>query len=164
MAFAAVLSLCQSSLLQSIGFYITDLFGNSPDILIMISMTFALLSISTIFSQYIFTDAFPIDNYNLIFFGTILLVFAYFTMAFYPRISIYYLSIIILGFGFGMTRPALASSLSLAQNPDNQGSAAGYLGSVIPIGHMTTPFIAMPIYSINPVSYTHLTLPTTMLV
>ncbi len=150
LAFAAVLSLCQSSLLQSIGFYITDLFGNSPDILIMISMTFALLSISTIFSQYIFTDAFPIDNYNLIFFGTILLVFAYFTMAFYPRISIYYLSIIILGFGFGMTRPALASSLSLAQNPDNQGSAAGYLGSVIPIGHMTTPFIAMPIYSINP--------------
>mgnify|MGYP001363909320 FL=1 len=150
LAFAAVLSLCQSSLLQSIGFYITDSFGNSPDILIMISMTFALLSISTIFSQYIFTDAFPIDNYNLIFFGTILLVFAYFTMAFYPRISIYYLSIIILGFGFGMTRPALASSLSLAQNPDNQGSAAGYLGSVIPIGHMTTPFIAMPIYSINP--------------
>ena len=150
LAFAAVLSLCQSSLLQSIGFYITDSFGNSPDILIMISMTFALLSISTIFSQYIFTDAFPMDNYNLIFFGTILLVFAYFTMAFYPRISIYYLSIIILGFGFGMTRPALASSLSLAQNPDNQGSAAGYLGSVIPIGHMTTPFIAMPIYSINP--------------
>ena len=38
LAFAAVLSLCQSSLLQSIGFYITDLFGNSPDILIMISI------------------------------------------------------------------------------------------------------------------------------
>ena len=60
-------------------------------------------------------------------------------------------SIIILGFGFGMTRPALASSLSIAQTPDNQGSAAGYLGSVIPIGHMTTPIIAMPIYSLNPI-------------
>ena len=71
-------------------------------------------------------------------------------MAFFKTISVYYLSIIILGFGFGMTRPALASSLSLSQNPENQGSAAGYLGSVIPIGHMTTPFIAMPIYAINP--------------
>ena len=65
-------------------------------------------------------------------------------------IAVYYLSIIVLGFGFGMTRPALASSLSIAQTPENQGSAAGYLGSVIPIGHMTTPFIAMPIYAINP--------------
>ncbi|MDC3161364.1 MFS transporter [Gammaproteobacteria bacterium] len=150
LAFAAVLSLCQASLLQSIGFYITDLYSNFDNLPTLISMTFALLSISTIVSQYIFTDAFPMNNFNLLLFGTLLLIFSYFIMAFYQTISVYYLSIIVLGFGFGMTRPALASSLSLAQSPENQGSAAGYLGSVIPIGHMTTPFIAMPIYSINP--------------
>ena len=150
LAFAAVLSLCQASLLQSIGFYITDLYSDFDNLPTLISMTFALLSISTIVSQYIFTDAFPINNFNLLLFGTLLLIFSYFTMAFFQTISVYYLSIIVLGFGFGMTRPALASSLSLAQSPENQGSAAGYLGSVIPIGHMTTPFIAMPIYSINP--------------
>ena len=150
LAFAAVLSLCQASLLQSIGFYITDLYSDFDNLPTLISMTFALLSISTIVSQYIFTDAFPMNNFNLLLFGTLLLIFSYFTMAFYQTISVYYLSIIVLGFGFGMTRPALASSLSLAQTPENQGSAAGYLGSVIPIGHMTTPFIAMPIYSINP--------------
>ena len=150
LAFAAVLSLCQASLLQSIGFYVTDLYSDFDNLPTLISMTFALLSISTIVSQYIFTDAFPMNNFNLLLFGTLLLIFSYFTMAFYQTISVYYLSIIVLGFGFGMTRPALASSLSLAQSPENQGSAAGYLGSVIPIGHMTTPFIAMPIYSINP--------------
>ena len=150
LAFAAVLSLCQASLLQSIGFYITDLYSDFDNLPTLISMTFALLSISTIVSQYIFTDAFPMNNFNLLLFGTLLLIFSYFTMAFYQTISVYYLSIIVLGFGFGMTRPALASSLSLAQSPENQGSAAGYLGSVIPIGHMTTPFIAMPIYSMNP--------------
>ena len=150
LAFAAVLSLCQASLLQSIGFYITDLYSDFDNLPTLISMTFALLSISTIVSQYIFTDAFPMNNFNLLLFGTLLLIFSYFTMAFYQTISVYYLSIIVLGFGFGMTRPALASSLSLAQSPENQGSAAGYLGSVIPIGHMTTPFVAMPIYSINP--------------
>ena len=89
--------------------------------------------------------------------GSFLLVFSYFTMAFFQSISFYYLSIMILGLGFGMTRPALSSSLSLAQSPENQGSAAGYLGSVIPIGHMTTPFIAMPIYAINP-AYLYLSL------
>ena len=148
--YAAILSLCQASLLQSIGFYITDLFNDFENLPTLISMTFALLSISTIVSQYIFTDAFPMKNFNLLLFGTTLLIFSYSTMAFFQSISVYYLSIIILGFGFGMTRPALASSLSLAQTPENQGSAAGYLGSVIPIGHMTTPFIAMPIYAINP--------------
>ena len=50
--FAGILSLCQASLLQSIGFYITDLFGNFENLPTLISMTFALLSISTIFSQY----------------------------------------------------------------------------------------------------------------
>ena len=150
LALAAILSLCQASLLQSIGFYIADSFTNSSDLPILISMTFTMLSISTILSQYLFTDAFPMNNFNLLLFGTILLVFSYFTMAFFPMISVYYLSIIVLGFGFGMTRPALSSSLSIAQTPENQGSAAGYLGSVIPIGHMTTPFIAMPIYALNP--------------
>ena len=150
LALAAILSLCQASLLQSIGFYIADSFTNSSDLPILISMTFTMLSISTIVSQYLFTDAFPMNNFNLLLFGTILLVFSYVTMAFFPMISVYYLSIIVLGFGFGMTRPALSSSLSIAQTPENQGSAAGYLGSVIPIGHMTTPFIAMPIYALNP--------------
>ena len=147
---AAVLSLCQASLLQSIGFYITDLFSYLDDLPILISMTFTLLAISTIASQYFFTDAFPINNFNLLLFGTLTLIFSYFTMAFLQSISIYYLSVILLGIGFGMTRPALASSLSIAQSPENQGTAAGYLGSVIPIGHMTTPFIAMPIYAYNP--------------
>ena len=41
-------------------------------------------------------------------------------------------------------------SLSLAQSTDNQGKAAGYLGSVMPIGHVLTPIIAMPIYQLSP--------------
>ena len=54
------------------------------------------------------------------------------------------------GFCAGMFRPANASSLSLAQTPYNQGKAAGYLGSVLPVGHVLTPIVAMPIYQIGP--------------
>ena len=150
LALASVASLCQASLLQSIGFFITDSFSYLDDLLIITSISFALLSISSIVSQYLFTDSFPLDNYKLLIFGTLLLVFSYFTMGFFSKISVYYLSMIINGFGAGMLRPAIASSLSLSQTPENQGSAAGYLGSVIPIGHILTPLIAMPIYSINP--------------
>ena len=147
---ASISSLCLASLIQTIGFYLFDVFPNTDDLPILISMTFALLSISTIVSQYLFTDAFPLSNNKLLLCGALLLLFSYLTMALFPKISIYYLSIIINGIGGGMLRPAISSSLSLSQTPEHQGIAAGYLGSVYPVGHILTPFLAMPIYAINP--------------
>jgi len=147
---ASISSLCLASLIQTIGFYLFDVFPNIEDLPILISMTFALLSISTIVSQYLFTDAFPLSNSKLLLCGVLLLLFSYITMALFPKISIYYLSIIINGIGGGMLRPAISSSLSLSQTPEHQGIAAGYLGSVYPVGHILTPVLAMPIYSINP--------------
>ena len=147
---ASISSLCLASLIQTIGFYLFDVFPNIEDLPILISMTFALLSISTIVSQYLFTDAFPLSNSKLLLCGFLLLLFSYITMALFPKISIYYLSIIINGIGGGMLRPAISSSLSLSQTPEHQGIAAGYLGSVYPVGHILTPVLAMPIYAINP--------------
>ena len=147
---ASISSLCLASLIQTIGFYLFDVFPNIDDLPILISMTFALLSISTIVSQYLFTDAFPLSNNKLLLCGVLLLLFSYITMALFPKISIYYLSIIINGIGGGMLRPAISSSLSLSQTPEHQGIAAGYLGSVYPVGHILTPILAMPIYAINP--------------
>ncbi len=147
---ASIASLSQASLLQSIGFYVFDIFPTLDDLPIVVSMSFAVLSISTIVSQYLFTDAFPLNNYKLLIYGTILIIFSFFTMAYFQKISIYYLSLLINGLGGGMIRPAISSSLSLSQTPENQGSAAGYLGSVYPIGHILTPFVAMPIYASNP--------------
>ena len=147
---ASISSLCLASLIQTIGFYLFDVFPNIDDLPILISMTFALLSISTIVSQYLFTDASPLSNNKLLLCGVLLLLFSYLTMALFPKISIYYLSIIINGIGGGMLRPAISSSLSLSQTPEHQGIAAGYLGSVYPVGHILTPVLAMPIYAINP--------------
>ena len=150
LALASIASLTQASLLQSIGFFIFDTFSYLDDLPIIVSMSFALLSISTIVRQYLFTDAFPISNFKLLIYGSFLIMFSYITMGYFSKISIYFLSITINGLGAGMLRPALSSALSLSQTPENQGSAAGYLGSVYPIGHMLTPIIAMPIYAINP--------------
>ena len=66
LALASIASLTQASLLQSIGFFIFDTFSYLDDLPIIVSMSFALLSISTIVSQYLFTDAFPISNFKLL--------------------------------------------------------------------------------------------------
>jgi len=147
---ASISSLCLASLIQTIGFYLFDTFPDIEDLPVVISMTFALLSISTIVSQYLFTDAFPLTNNKLLIYGVLLLCFSYIVMAFYAKISVYYLAIIVNGLGGGLLRPAISSSLSLAQSPEHQGSVAGYLGSVYPIGHILTPILAMPIYAYNP--------------
>tara|TARA_B110001450_G_C17600488_1_gene472792 strand:- start:128 stop:1312 length:1185 start_codon:yes stop_codon:yes gene_type:complete len=147
---AAMTSLCQASLLQSIGFFIIDSFSDLEDIPILISISFALLSISAIVSQYMFTDLISLNNYKLLIYGSLLMGASYYAMSSVSSIATYYLTLIFNGFGVGMIRPATASSMSLSQLAENQGSAAGYLGSVMPIGHMLVPLIAMPIYAINP--------------
>jgi len=147
---AALSSLCQASLLQSIGFFITDVFSNEKDLPLVISLTFVVLSISTVVSQYIFTDLMPIKNNKLLIYGTFLIMISYLMAALATSIALFYLAMMINGLGAGMFRPANASTLSLAQTPDNQGKAAGYLGSVMPIGHVLTPIVAMPIYQFEP--------------
>jgi MFS family permease len=147
---AALSSLCQASLLQSIGFFVTDIFSNEKDLPLVISLIFVVLSISTVVSQYIFTDLTPLPNNKLLIYGTFLITISYIMAALASSIALFYLAMMINGFGAGMFRPANASSLSLAQTPDNQGKAAGYLGSVLPVGHVLTPIVAMPIYQIGP--------------
>ena len=147
---AALFSLCQASLLQSIGFFITDVFSTEKDLPLVISLTFGLLSISTVVSQYIFTDLKPIANNKLLIYGTFLLAISYIQAGLSTSIALFYLAMMVNGMGAGMVRPANAAALSIAQTPDDQGTAAGYLGSVIHIGHILTPLVAMPIYQYAP--------------
>jgi len=149
LVFASVLSLCSASLLQSIGFYLTDNFNNLQDITLLISFTFVLLSISTIVSQNMFTSMFNLNNYKLLIYGCLILTISYCVMALSDSIATYFSSIILHGVGLGMVRPANSSGLSIAQQPEYQGEAAGHLGSVLPIGHILTPIVAMPLYIYN---------------
>ena len=113
-------SLCQASLLQSIGFFVTDTFGSLDDLAILISVSFALISISAIVSQYLFTDLVALNNYKLLICGGLLMALSYYAMSYSDTIAIYYLTLIFNGFGVGMMRPATASSLSLSHLPENQ--------------------------------------------
>ena len=125
---AGLFSLCQASLLQSIGFFITDVFSSEKDLPLVISLTFVFLSISTVVSQYIFTDLKPISNDKLLIYGAFLMCISYIQAALSTSIALFYLAMMVNGLGSGMVRPATASALSLAQTPDDQGVAAGILG------------------------------------
>ena len=97
--FAALISFCQASLLQSIGFYITDIFSDLPDLPLIISICFAILSISTIISQYLFTDLFGLDNAKLLKYGILIVLVSYLFAAYSSSIAIFYFAIILNGIG-----------------------------------------------------------------
>ena len=72
----------------------------------------------------------------------------------HPSASIY-ISLFFYGLGGGMLSPGVSSSLSISVGKENQGSASGFLGMVIPVGHVISPIISMPLYSVSP-SYPYL--------
>ena len=73
---------------------------------------------------------------KVLIYGTILLTSAYIVMGYGDSIAMYYSSVVICGIGLGMVRPANSSGISISQEPEFQGEAAGHLGSVFPIGHI----------------------------
>mgnify|MGYP002006503721 FL=1 len=61
-----------------------------------------------------------------------------------------YICLFFYGLGGGMLGPGISASLSLSVGKNYQGTAGGFLGMVIPIGHVISPLVSMPLYIINP--------------
>ena len=90
--------------------------------------------------------------------------------SFSKTLSLIYFSFFLFGLGQGTQSTGLAAGISLSVGKHHQGKANGFMGMVIPVGHIFSPLIAMPLYMASPhypyllgflaVSYTHLTLPT----
>ena len=49
-----------------------------------------------------------------------------------------------------MLGPGISSSLSLSVGKEYQGAAGGFLGMVIPVGHVISPLVSMPLYMLSP--------------
>ena len=81
-----------AKILQSIGFFITDVFSDEKDLPLVISLTFVVLSLSTVVSQYIFTDMKPISNDKLLIYGTFLILISYIMAALSSSIALFFYS------------------------------------------------------------------------
>ena len=87
---------------------------------------------------------------SLIKLGVILNCLSLIGYAFSSSLVQVYICLFFFGLGDGMLGPGISSSLSLSVGKDHQGSAGGFLGMVIPVGHIASPIISMPLYMINP--------------
>ena len=73
--------------------------------------------------------------------GPILSAFSFIALIFSNEIFALVGALMLNGIGLGITRPSYNSALSLSHDKKFQSSAAGMMGSTLPIGHMAAPLL-----------------------
>ena len=148
--------ICNAALVQTSSFYFQDVIDpNSTNYIALASVGFMLAALGILNGQLLIADRLQTSPGSLIRLGVIFISVSLIGIAYSSSLVHIYISLFFYGLGGGMLGPGVSSSLSLSVGKENQGSASGFLGMVIPVGHVISPIISMPLYIINP-SYPYL--------
>ena len=136
---SSMISVTQAILFQTLGFFIFDRLGyNSTDAAVYVSVCFAILSVSMVMTQTFVNPLFKSVKLMMVL-GPFLVMVSFLTLILSDDIFALIGTLMLNGIGYGVTRPAYSTSLSLSHDKSYQSSAAGILGSTLPIGHMVAP-------------------------
>ena len=148
---SAAFGICNASIFQTSSFFFQDVITPlSEDYIALASIGFMLSGLGVLNGQLLIADRLQTSPGSLIKLGVILNCLSLTGYAFSSSLVQVYICLFFFGLGNGMLGPGISSSLSLSVGKDHQGSAGGFLGMVIPIGHIASPIISMPLYMINP--------------
>ena len=153
---SAGFGICNASLFQTSAFFFQDvIMPGSDEYIAFASIGFMLAGLGVLNGQLLIADRLQTSPGSLIKMGVIFNCLSLFGYAFSESLVHAYICFFLFGLGNGMLGPGISSSLSLSVGKDYQGAAGGFLGMVIPIGHIASPLISMPLYTLNP-SYPYL--------
>lgn len=148
---AALAGLCNSLVLVSFGFYLEDVIGlPAASIGYYASLGLSMAAAGAVFAQWVWVPRFGLYPKGLVQIGALLMAVAMVLLAAGYHISHAWLAMAFYGVGSGMLRPGNMTLLSLSVRPQEQGAAAGMIGMVIPMGHVLTPVIILPLYIWQP--------------
>ena len=149
---SAAFGICNASLFQTSSFFFQDVITpSSENYIALASVGFMLTGLGVLNGQLLIADRLQTSPGSLIKLGVIFNCLSLLGYAYSSSLVQVYICLFFFGVGNGMLGPGISSSLSLSVGKDYQGVAGGFLGMVIPIGHVASPLISMPLYTINPV-------------
>ncbi|MDG2060837.1 MAG: MFS transporter [SAR86 cluster bacterium] len=147
---AGMYGIANATLVQTSSFYFQDvIYQNSGDFIFYSSLGFMIMGAGYLFGQLLIADRFKVQPGYLIRTGSILISGGLLLIAYSESLFSIYLALSIYGLGAGMLGPGLSSSLSISVGQGKQGLANGFMSMVIPLGHILSPFLSMPLYSVN---------------
>ena len=148
---SAAFGICNAALVQTSSFYFQDVITRGAENYIALaSVGFMLSALGILTGQLLVADRMQTSPGSLIRLGTLFLCVSLVGIGFSSSLSQVYIALYFYGMGGGMLGPGISSSLSLSVGKDNQGAASGFLGMVIPVGHVISPLLAMPLYMVLP--------------
>ena len=145
------LGICNAALVQTSSFYFLDVVvPSAPNPITYASIGFMLAAFGSIIGQLLIADRLRVSPGSLIRYGTVLMAFALLCISFSKSLNLIYISFFLFGLGQGTQSTGLAAALSLSVGKHHQGKANGFMGMVIPVGHIFSPLLAMPLYMVSP--------------
>ncbi len=148
---SAGFGISNASLVQTSSFFFQDVITPiSENYIALASIGFMLSALGVLNGQLLIADRLQTSPGSLIKLGVILNFLSLLGYAFSTSLVEVYICLFFYGLGGGMLGPGISSSLSLSVGKEYQGAAGGFLGMVIPIGHVISPLVSMPLYILNP--------------
>lgn len=148
---SAAFGICNAALVQTSSFYFQDVItSGAENYIALASVGFMLSALGILTGQLLVADRMQTSPGSLIRLGSLFLCVSLVGIGFSSSLSQVYIALYFYGMGGGMLGPGISSSLSLSVGKDNQGAASGFLGMVIPVGHVISPLLAMPLYMVLP--------------
>ena len=140
-----------AALVQTSSFFFQDVIRpNSENYIALASIGFMLSALGVLNGQLLIADRLQTSPGSLVKLGVILNFISLLGYALSSSLVQVYICLFFYGLGGGMLGPGISASLSLSVGKDYQGTAGGFLGMVIPVGHVISPIISMPLYILNP--------------
>ena len=145
------LGICNAAVVQTSSFYFLDVIVPSvPNPIVYASIGFILAAFGSIIGQLLIADKLKVSPGSLIRYGTFLIAIALLCISFSKTLYLIYFSFFLFGIGQGTQSTGLAAGISLSVGKHHQGKANGFMGMVIPVGHIFSPLVAMPLYMVSP--------------
>ena len=147
----ACLGVCNAALVQTTSFYFQDVITPSaPNPITYASMGFMVAAFGSILGQLLIADRLRISPGSLLRYGVLICGLSFLGISQSDSLTSIYISLFLSGFGQGILSTGIAAAISLSVGPKNQGKANGFMGMIMPIGHVISPLVAMPLYMISP--------------
>ena len=148
---SAGFGISNAALVQTSSFFFQDVITPaSENYIALASIGFMLSALGVLNGQLLIADRLQTSPGSLVKLGVILNFLSLLGYAFSNSLVEVYICLFFYGLGGGMLGPGISSSLSLSVGKEYQGAAGGFLGMVIPVGHVISPLVSMPLYLLNP--------------
>jgi MFS family permease len=150
LAVSTALQAARGTTVVTLAFFLQDALKLDSTQTVRISgICFVVLAVFGLLAQLVIVQRLRPSARVLMRSGVLLIMSAFWILAFGNRLEVFLVALALLGVGFGLLRPGASAAASLSVETNEQGAAAGILGGVAVAGNIFGPMIGTALYDVS---------------